>query len=247
MSERRLVAGNWKMNGSRSMASSLVPQLLKSIPAQPGPVEIVICPPAVLLTEVGAMLRDRPVSLGAQDCHDKPEGAYTGDLSAAMLADAGCRYVILGHSERRQHHGETNADVAAKVEAALAAGVTPILCVGESLEQRRAGEAEPLVAAQLRASLPARLTGELAVAYEPIWAIGTGLTPSVDDITSMHAALSETLKTIAPSALLLYGGSVKAANAREILDLPGVDGVLVGGASLNADEFSAIVAAAYAD
>lgn len=245
MTEPRLIAGNWKMNGSRPMASSVISQLMKNLPVRRDGVQAVICPPAIFLSEIGAMLRDSPLALGGQDCHAETSGAFTGDISAPMLAEAGCAYVILGHSERREYHGETDAQVASKVTAAVKAGLIPIVCVGESLELRKDHRAESFVTEQLRASLPSAVEGAVAIAYEPVWAIGSGLVPSPEDIISMHAALHKMLQDVRPRVPVLYGGSVKAANAGEILDLPGVDGVLVGGASLNADEFSAIIAAAY--
>lgn len=245
MTEPRLIAGNWKMNGSRPMASSVISHLMKNLPVRRDGVQAVICPPAIFLSEIGAMLRDSPLALGGQDCHAETSGAFTGDISAPMLAEAGCRYVILGHSERREYHGETDAQVASKVTAAVKAGLIPIVCVGESLELRKDHRAESFVTEQLRASLPSAVEGAVAIAYEPVWAIGSGLVPSPEDIISMHAALHKMLQDVRPRVPVLYGGSVKAANAGEILDLPGVDGVLVGGASLNADEFSAIIAAAY--
>ena len=245
MTEPRLIAGNWKMNGSRPMASSVISQLMKNLPVRRDGVQAVICPPAIFLSEIGAMLRDSPLALGGQDCHAETSGAFTGDISAPMLAEAGCAYVILGHSERREYHGETDAQVASKVTAAVKAGLIPIVCVGESLELRKDHRAESFVTEQLRASLPSAVEGAVAIAYEPVWAIGSGLVPSPEDIISMHAALHNMLQDVRPRVPVLYGGSVKAANAGEILDLPGVDGVLVGGASLNADEFSAIIAAAY--
>ncbi len=236
------------MNGSRALASELVPQVVKSLPSAPGHVQAVLCPPATLLSEVGAMLRDTPVALGGQDCHAQVHGAFTGDISAEMLKEVGCRYVILGHSERREYHAETNAQVVAKAAAVLAEGLTPVICVGETLALREMGEAEPFVANQTLASLPEQVGEGVVIAYEPIWAIGTGHTPTAENITSMHHAIAKALRTErgleAPHVRILYGGSVKASNAKEILDLPGVDGVLVGGGSLIAAEFSAIVGAA---
>lgn len=245
MTETRLIAGNWKMNGSRTSSAALVSQLIKSLPTRIAGVQTVICPPSIFLQEVGAMLRDSPIALGGQDCHAESSGAFTGDISAPMLAEAGCRYVILGHSERRERHGETDAEVAAKVAAAMRAELIPLVCVGESLDLRKSGRAESFVREQLLASLPEPAEGDVAIAYEPLWAIGSGLTPSREDITSMHAVLRAALGERRRHVPILYGGSVKSANAAEILDLPGVDGVLVGGASLLADEFSAIIAAAY--
>jgi triosephosphate isomerase (TIM) len=191
---------------------------------------------------------DSAVEVGGQDCHAETSGAFTGDVSAGMLADAGAGLVILGHSERRAMHGETDADVAAKVEAALAAGLEPIICVGETLEQREAGQAVAVVQAQIAGSLPNSLNNiPFAVAYEPVWAIGTGLTPTTAQIEEVHravrAAMVERLGETARSAPILYGGSVKPSNAGEILRTPEVGGALVGGASLKAEDFLAIIRA----
>jgi triosephosphate isomerase len=190
-----------------------------------------------------------PIAIGGQDCHALASGAYTGDVSAEMLRDAGATAVILGHSERRQYHGETNVIVAGKVKAARRAGLTPILCVGESDKERGAGQAVPVVTQQLLASIPPELeAGDLTIAYEPIWAIGTGKTPTAADIAEMHAAIRATLMERFPAAAnalrILYGGSVKPDNAAEILSVRNVDGALVGGASLKAADFLAIIRAA---
>jgi triosephosphate isomerase len=201
-----------------------------------GAAEVVICPPAIYLRDIAALLKGTPLKLGGQDCHPEPQGAFTGDISAGMLKEAGCEYVLAGHSERRQYHGETDALVAAKTARALAEGLTPIVCVGESLAERDAGQAEQVVAAQVRAAL-----GAPVFAYEPVWAIGSGRTPTAGDIAAMHRAI---LVVAGEGARVLYGGSVKPANAQEILSIPGVSGVLVGGASLNAQDFRAIIAAA---
>jgi triosephosphate isomerase (TIM) len=239
---KKLVAGNWKMNGLRSDGLALATELQRRARAATGPeqlsCDLLICPPATLLALVHNAIAGSGIHLGGQDCHPAPKGAFTGDISAEMLADAGCRFVILGHSERRQGHGESDALVREKVSAAHRAGLVPIVCVGESLAQREAGQAMAVVAAQLAGSLPdASADSELVVAYEPVWAIGTGLSASLDDIEAMHAAIRRDLSS---DALILYGGSVNPANAGAILGLGNVDGALVGGASLAADSFWAI-------
>jgi triosephosphate isomerase len=210
------------------------------------PADILICPPATLLGAAAAMLAGSRIWLGAQDCHAAKSGAHTGDLSAAMLHDAGARFVILGHSERRADHGETDAVVRDKVRAAIAAGLTPIVCVGETEAEREAGLQDQVVATQLRGSLPDGFSGD--VAYEPVWAIGTGRVPKEDDVAAMHAhiraVLVERLGDAGRAPRILYGGSVKPSNARALLALPEVGGALVGGASLNAADFLAIVQAA---
>jgi triosephosphate isomerase len=210
---------------------------------------VALCPPATLISRMAEALAGTGVEIGGQDCSPEPSGAFTGDISATMLADAGAGLVILGHSERRQGHGESDALTAAKARAALAAGLEPIVCVGESLAERRAGQAETVVARQVRASLPAELAGvDFAVAYEPVWAIGSGLTPTGAEIEAVHrtirTALVERFGHAGGAAPILYGGSVKGANASEILRLAEVSGALVGGASLTADAFTAILAAA---
>lgn len=200
-------------------------------------VECLICPPFTLLAAAAGIAQS--IHIGAQDCHAAPDGAYTGEINAPMLKDAGARFVIVGHSERRQGRGEQDGDVRAKAEAAIAAGLTPIICVGETLAERQAGQAAEVVRRQVEASVPTQ--GALVLAYEPIWAIGTGLTPTASEIAAIHAVAREAL----PSAgtAILYGGSVKPGNAKEIFAIPGVDGALVGGASLRAVDFQAILAA----
>ncbi len=239
----RLVAGNWKMNGSLALAKDLVGGLTRRLSETRVGCAVAVCPPAHLLLPVLAEAGSG-LAVGGQDCSDEAgPGAFTGELSSAMLAEAGCRYVIVGHSERRQRHGESNALVRAKAERALEAGLVPIVCIGESREEREAGEAVAVVSRQLRESLPEAYEAEgLVVAYEPVWAIGTGLTATTADIAEIHAALGGIMG--ARRAPILYGGSVKAANAAEILSTAGVDGALVGGASLKLEEFWAIVAAA---
>ncbi|MBI1185938.1 MAG: triose-phosphate isomerase [Alphaproteobacteria bacterium] len=240
MSRRALIAGNWKMYGLAAALMEL-DALKAALAAAPATGDVAICPPATLLAQAAWKLKGAPILLGGQDCHTAGEGAHTGDLSAAMLADAGASLVIVGHSERRRDHGETDALVRAKADAALRAGLTPIVCVGETIEQRRAGQAEATVGAQIAGSLPAE--GELVVAYEPVWAIGTGLTASTDEIAAMHGFIRSTLGPRAAATRILYGGSVKPQNAGEILALDEVDGALVGGASLKAADFSAIIRA----
>ena len=237
-----LIAGNWKMNG---LTADLdwAEALIDALPDGPGVRAAALCPPATLLSGFAARLPGW-ISLGGQDCAPAPCGAHTGDVSAPMLADLGCRYVILGHSERRADHGEGDALVRAKAEAGLKAGLTPIICVGETLEDREAGRAEAVVTAQLRASLPASRPGDLVIAYEPVWAIGTGRTAGPGDAQAMHQALRAALPQGHEAATpILYGGSVKPDNAADLLAQADVDGALVGGASLKAADFAAIIAA----
>jgi triosephosphate isomerase len=247
-SPRPLIAGNWKMFGLET-ALDEARAVAAAVSDTPPAARVAICPPATLLHRMVQVLAGDAVLVGGQDCHTAVSGAHTGDISGAMLADAGARLVILGHSERRAAYGESDALVASKVEAALAAGLEPIVCVGETLDQRDAGQAEAVVTDMARGSLPSSLAGQdFAVAYEPVWAIGTGRTPTTADIAQIHAALRAVLverfgehgKTVP----ILYGGSVKPDNAREILATPEVGGALVGGASLKAADFLAIIAAA---
>ncbi len=241
-----MVVGNWKMHGHLAMLSTFLPRFGVHASSGLSAVQVVVCPPFTLVAHAADQLAATPVALGAQDCHAQDYGPYTGDISASQLKEAGCSYVIVGHSERRLIHAETDAMVLAKAEAALRQKLVPIICVGETLDVRQKGHAEAFVVQQIQNCLP-QGPGDVVIAYEPVWAIGTGLTPSADDIISMHArlhiAICEGLAEGA-RAHLLYGGSVKAANAKEILDLPGVDGVLVGGASIDADQFCAIIDAA---
>ncbi len=241
---RRLAAGNWKMNGT---SADLVELDALADLSDPG-CDVLICPPATLIGALVARANGR-IHVGGQDCHVAASGAHTGDISAAMLRDAGATHVILGHSERRADHGETDAAVRAKAKAAQAAGLTTILCVGETLDQRDRGETMAVVTAQLDGSVPE--DGDIAalvVAYEPVWAIGTGKVPSPDQIAEVHAGMRERLAqrfgaADAARIPLLYGGSVKADNAPAIFALPDVDGALVGGASLKASDFVPIVRA----
>jgi triosephosphate isomerase (TIM) len=238
--QKRLVAGNWKMNGLKADGLALA----RAVAARAtGPLrcDLLVCPPATLVTAVGAAIAGTGVMLGGQDCHAEPKGAFTGDISAEMLKDAGCSHVILGHSERRHGHGESDSVVRGKVAAAWRAGLIAILCVGETRAEREAGRALDIVARQFVSSLPDGADGgRLVVAYEPVWAIGTGLTPTTADIADMHAAIRGRTP---PGTRILYGGSVNPGNAGEILALAEVDGALVGGASLKADDFWVIAEA----
>ncbi|HEV2532549.1 triose-phosphate isomerase [Phenylobacterium sp.] len=240
-----LIAGNWKMNGLRA---SLAEARAIANGAAGSRARVAICPPNLLIHQMCEMLSGTEVLVGGQDAHWEMSGAFTGDVSAQMLADAGAKLVILGHSERRTGYRETDEIVARKTQAALAAGLEPIVCVGETLEERKAGHALAVVTGQVRGSLPADLAGKaFSVAYEPVWAIGTGLTPTTSEIEEMHrairATLSEMFGAASAAAPILYGGSVKPSNAREILHAAEVGGALVGGASLKAEDFLAIVRA----
>lgn len=240
-----LVAGNWKMNGLVAELG-VIAAIRDAVRAgRAGRADVLICPPATLLKAGADLCKESPVALGGQDCHAAASGAHTGDISAAMLKDAGATYVIVGHSERRSDHNEDNAMVRAKAKAALAAGLSVVLCVGETLREREAGEALPVVAAQLAGSVPEDAEpAQFVVAYEPVWAIGTGLTPSPKDVAEMHGFIRSQLDRHfgagGTAVRILYGGSVKPANARELLAIADVDGALVGGASLKAEEFLAI-------
>jgi len=242
---RPLVAGNWKMNGLKSALGEIAAMRRAVEAGGAGIADVLVCPPATLIAAAAAMLEGGPLLLGAQDCHPKASGAFTGEISAAMLKDAGAAYVIVGHSERRAGLGENDALVRAKAEAANDAGLTAIVCVGETRTEREAGAAIEVVRAQLDGSLPPRATpADLVVAYEPVWAIGTGLTPTAEDVAEMHAAIRLLLEQLYGDAAarirILYGGSVKPSNAGELLGLPNVNGALVGGASLKATDFMAI-------
>ena len=246
MPVRKLVAGNWKMNGVGADLAEL-DALAAALRDVPPACDVLVHPPATLLERAARTLRGAEVQVGAQDCSPHPPGAHTGDLAASMLRQAGARWVVLGHSERRHGHGETDEAVAAKVRAALTAGLTPVVCVGETHGERAAGRAELVVRRQVADSLPAELEGTpFALAYEPVWAIGTGETPTVDEVSAIHGALRQALRDAvgATPVRLLYGGSVKPANAAELLHADGVDGALVGGASLKAADFLRIIRAA---
>ena len=240
---RPLVAGNWKMNGLRSSAAEFtrIVEGAQKLTA----VDLMICPPATLLVLLAAAAKGTSVLIGAQDCHAEPSGPFTGDLSAEMLKDAGASAVIVGHSERRSYHKETDADVRAKALAARRAGLCAIVCVGETRAEREDGRALAVVGTQLDGSVPDGTTVEnLVVAYEPVWAIGSGLTPTPTDVADMHAFIRQRLGSRlgeeGQGIRILYGGSVKPSNAKELLHVANVDGALVGGASLKADEFLAI-------
>jgi triosephosphate isomerase (TIM) len=244
---RPLVAGNWKMNGLSGSLIEIDAMRQAADAGESGSAELLICPPATLIAQAAWRIKGGDLSLGAQDCYTEPSGAFTGDISAAMLKDAGANYVIVGHSERRNYHHETDELVRAKAEAALKAGLVPIVCVGETLAEREAGEQTAVVVRQLRKSLPAGATSEaLVVAYEPVWAIGTGRTPTPKDIVGMHngirALLADMFGAQGAKIRLLYGGSVKPSNCGELLTLDNVDGALVGGSSLKATDFLAIAA-----
>ncbi|MGB7903183.1 MAG: triose-phosphate isomerase [Steroidobacteraceae bacterium] len=245
-----LVAGNWKMHGSRAENASLVSGLLDLL--QPGKrAEILLCPPFPYLMETGRLLKDSGVALGAQSVCAESQGAFTGEVSAAMLKDVGCRYVLVGHSERRQLFRESDALVARKFVAAQGQGLVPVLCVGETLEEREGDQTTGVVSRQLEAVLAVSGVQALAgavIAYEPVWAIGTGRTASPEQAQEVHAMIrakvAERDGTIGGSVRILYGGSVKASNAQELFAMPDIDGGLVGGASLKADEFARICAGA---
>jgi len=245
---RPLIAGNWKMNGTAS-ALQEAQALAQALGDAPAPnTDVALFPPATLIAQMVWALRGSTIAVGGQDCHTRPSGAHTGDIAAEMLADAGARLVILGHSERRADHGETDADVAAKVSAAIRAGLKPIICVGETLAQREAGETLAVISTQLAGSLTDTLAdAAFAVAYEPVWAIGTGLTPTLEQIGAVHTAIRSDLTrrfgTAGAGAAILYGGSVKPDNASQILAVSEVGGALVGGASLKASDFLSIIRA----
>ena len=238
MAPRKLAAGNWKMNGTLAALSEI-----DAILAQPAGCDLLICPPATLIQAVAA----RGIATGGQDCHAKASGAHTGDIAARQLRDVGASHVILGHSERRTDHAETDAQVAAKAVAAHEAGLVAVICLGETEAQRDAGETLAVISAQLAASVPDCATAaNTVIAYEPVWAIGTGRTPTNDQIAEVHALLRDRLAArFADGAdvSLLYGGSVKPGNAAEIFAIPHVNGALVGGASLKASDFGPIIAA----
>jgi triosephosphate isomerase (TIM) len=241
MTRRPLVAGNWKMNGLKASISELEKILAGARTLDD--VDVIVCPPATLIASFAAVVRGTGIGIGGQDCHAEAAGAYTGDISAEMLRDAGAVAVILGHSERRRYHGESDAAVRAKAIAAHRAGLLAIVCIGETRAERDRGQARDVVSRQLDGSLP-DTGGDIVVAYEPVWAIGTGLTPTPDDVRAMHALIRERLSVRfgegGQAVRILYGGSVNPANAKELLTVENVDGALVGGASLNGGEFLAI-------
>jgi len=246
---RKLIAGNWKMNGSLAANQSLVQAMLDGLKGEAPAADMALCAPAPYLAQLQSLLAGTPVAWGAQDVSAHEQGAYTGEVSAAMLKDFACRYAIVGHSERRQYHGETDALVATKAQRALALGITPIVCVGETLAEREAGLTESVVKRQLAAVIHtvAHCTSEIVVAYEPVWAIGTGKTATPEMAQQVHAVLRAQLSaaTQHPERVhILYGGSMNAANAASLLAQPDIDGGLIGGASLKAADFLQIVAAA---
>jgi triosephosphate isomerase (TIM) len=245
---RPFIAGNWKMNLNKSEAVELATALVKETQGLEG-VDVAVCPPSCYLDAVGAALGDSQVKLGAQNVYFEDNGAYTGELSTAMLLDVGCTYVVLGHSERRHVMGETDEDVNRKVKAALAAGLLPIVCVGETLPEREAGDTMKVIETQFTGSLAGLSNGEMkqiVIAYEPVWAIGTGMTASPEQAEEVHAALRKLMADtfsadVADSVRIQYGGSVKPDNAADLLSRPNIDGALVGGASLKAEPFKGII------
>ena len=248
---RKFIAGNWKMNTTRADGAALATAIAQAV-GKRGDVEVAVCPPSVYLEAVAQVVVGSSVGVGAQNCYHEAKGAFTGELSPAMLVDIGCQYVILGHCERRQIFRELSAEVSKKVHAALGAGLTPIVCVGESLDERKANRTTTVVREQIEGSL-AGLSGEqigkLVIAYEPVWAIGTGVVATPDQAEEVHADLRRLLEkaynsSVAQGVRIQYGGSVNADNAATLLSQPNIDGALVGGASLKADSFLAIIEAA---
>ena len=245
--ERRpLIAGNWKMNGLGADAEGLAGELAKRLGERADwPFDMLVCPPATLISRIAAATRGSPLALGGQDCHAAEAGAHTGDISAAMLKDAGCSHVLAGHSERRADHAETDAMVKAKAAAAHAAGLTAIICIGETEAERDAAQTLAVNGRQIKGSLPRGATAaNTVIAYEPVWAIGSGRTPANAEVQEVHAFIREQLRPLvgseAEAMRILYGGSMKPANAAGLIALPDVDGGLIGGASLKADDFWAI-------
>jgi triosephosphate isomerase len=244
---RPLIAGNWKMNGLKASAAEL-DKIIDGARELAGRVDLMVCPPATLVAAFAARAQGTPVTIGAQDCHSEASGAYTGDVSAEMLKDAGAQAVIVGHSERRTLHRETDEIVRTKTVAAWRAGLTAIVCIGETRAEREAGNTLAVVGRQFAGSLPDGADAtNLVIAYEPVWAIGTGLTPTAADVAEVHAAIRERLvgqyRRSGEGIRILYGGSVKPANAKELLHVADVDGALVGGASLQAGDLLGIARA----
>jgi triosephosphate isomerase (TIM) len=244
---RPIVAGNWKMNGTTAMLREprLLAEMLRDVKLK---CDVLVCPPATLARRVKMVMRRSRIKIGGQDCHAQMSGAHTGDISAEMLKDAGCTHVIVGHSERRMHHGETDDLVAQKAAAALKAGLTAIICIGETLEQRKAGHTLDVISAHVKGSVPkGASSSNMILAYEPVWAIGTGLTPTATEVAEVHAhiraMLVESLGDDGANVRILYGGSVKASNAAELMGTEHVNGALVGGASLKAADFIGIIKA----
>jgi len=245
--KRKLIAGNWKMNGGLVQNQALVQGVLSGMPDHP--CNVAVCVPAPYLAQVGQLVKGSAIDLGAQDVSVHEQGAYTGEVSVSMLKDFGVRYAIVGHSERRQYHFETDETVASKAQRALAAGITPIVCVGETLAQREAGQTEEVVKRQLAAviHLNGHCISEIVVAYEPVWAIGTGKTATPEQAQDVHAVLRAQLRAASPHpdrVSILYGGSMNAANAASLLSMPDIDGGLIGGAALKAADFLTIIQAA---
>jgi triosephosphate isomerase len=245
MGPRALVAGNWKMNGTTTSLNEarLMAGMLKDVELS---CDVMVCPPATLIGRLGAIMKGGPIGLGGQDCHWQEAGAHTGDISAEMLADAGCSAVIVGHSERRTDHGETDEMVRKKAAAAHRAGLLAILCIGETLAERKAGHTLEITSRQLKGSLPdSAFSGNTVIAYEPVWAIGTGLTPTPPEVAEVHTHIRSELGGILANGSgdirILYGGSVKPSNAAELMDAANVNGALVGGASLKAADFIGII------
>ena len=239
-SPRPLVAGNWKMNGTTASLKEarLLAGMLKDVRLK---CEVMVCPPATLIATVKPVVKGARIRLGGQDCHWDAQGAHTGDISAEMLKDAGCSAVIVGHSERRTNHGETDEIVRRKAEAAHRAGLTAIICIGETLDERKGGRTLAVISRQLKGSVPVGVTAEnTVIAYEPVWAIGTGLTPTLPEVAEVHASIRQ---QVDPQMRILYGGSVKPANAVELMSVADVNGALVGGASLKAADFLGIIKA----
>ena len=245
--KKKLIAGNWKMNGSLA-ANELLLKGLLAVVGKPA-CQVVVCVPSVYTAQCQGLLAGSAIDLGAQDVSSHENGAYTGEIASAMLKEFGVRYAIVGHSERRQYHGETDEVVAAKAQRALSSGITPIVCVGETLAEREAGKTEEVVKRQLAAVIHTNghCISEIVVAYEPVWAIGTGLSATAEQAQQVHAVLRSQLKAATPNAdriHLLYGGSMNAANAASLLAQPDIDGGLIGGAALKVQDFLSIVAAA---
>lgn len=251
MSKKKLIAGNWKMNGGLAANAALVQALQQGLAATPAECDVAVCVPAPYLAQVQGLVTGSAIGLGAQDVSAHESGAYTGEFSAAMLKEFGVRYCLAGHSERRAYHGETDAVVATKAQRALAAGLTPIVCVGETLAEREAGQTEEVVKRQLAAVIHANghCLSEIVVAYEPVWAIGTGKTATPEQAQQVHAVLRAQLRAASTSAeriRILYGGSMNAANAAQLLAQPDIDGGLIGGAALKSADFLTIIGAAKA-
>lgn len=242
---RPLVAGNWKMNGGLTMLKEprLLAAMLKDVKLK---ADVMVCPPAIILRRVKSVLKGSKIKVGGQDCHWNPAGAHTGDISAEMLKEAGCTAIIVGHSERRTNHNETDEMVMKKAKGAQRAGLTAIICIGETLDERKSGKTLEVVSRQLKGSVPSGSTAaQTVIAYEPVWAIGTGLTPTTAEVADVHAHIRNELGAImgteGAATRILYGGSVKASNAAELMSQPNVNGALVGGASLKAADFLGII------